>query len=425
MVSDTIINNYKSILKEELVPALGCTEPIALAYCSAFCRDVLSCIPDRIVAYCSGNIIKNVSGVVVPNCNGLKGIKAAIAIGIMGGIAEKELEVLTNVTQADIENAIAYLEKDVIEVKLLETTHPLHIIIECYKKEDKACVEIVDRHTNIVKITNNDKILLDICSNNNDNTSTNLTDRSILNIKDIIDFIESADLSDIAPIIEQEIKCNTNISQEGLKNNWGACIGKNLLLYYGNDINTRAKAVAAAGSDARMSGCTLPVMINSGSGNQGMTVSLPVIEFAKEWKKDEETTIKALVLSNLVAIQQKSLIGPLSAYCGAINAACGAGAAITWMAGGNITQIENTITNVLANVSGIICDGAKPSCAIKIASAVDAAIMGYNLAMHNTVFKPGEGIVKNNIQDTIAGVGVIASKGMENTDKTILSIMIN
>ena len=418
-----IEEQYKAIIKEELALALGCTEPIAIAYLAALSRDTLNNIPDKIVIKCSGNIIKNVSGVVVPNCNGLKGIAASVAIGIMGGKAENKLEVLSNVTQSNIKSAIEYLNKDIIEIKVLDTTHPLHLIIESANEDNIATVEIVDRHTNVVKITKNNEVVFN--KENTLNTNTQQTDRSILNIKDIVEFVETADLSELTPLIEKEIECNTKISKEGLNNKWGACVGKNLLLYYGNDITIRAKATAAAGSDARMSGCTLPVMINSGSGNQGMTLSLPVIEYAKEWKKTPQETIKALVLSNLVAIEQKSLIGPLSAYCGVVNAACGAGAAITYLDGGTLTQIENTITNVLANVSGIICDGAKPSCAIKIASAIDAAIMGHNLSMHNTVFKPGEGIVKNNIKETIKGVSTIAKDGMKETDQTILNVMIN
>ncbi|AEV28011.1 hypothetical protein SpiGrapes_0147 [Sphaerochaeta pleomorpha str. Grapes] len=423
----TLSNNecigYLEILRRELVPALGCTEPICLAYAAAKAKDILGGIPTSIEVACNGNIIKNVKSVIVPNSGGLKGIQAAIAIGTAGGHPEKGLEVLTDITDEDIVYASTLLATIPITVSVLNTAAKLHVKVIAKNDRDTAFVEIIHQHTHIVLMKRNNVVLFEIPFSEHPGTE-NTPFGNPLSVRSIVQFAESIDIEKLSPIIEPQIFFNNAISMEGLKNNWGVSIGKNLLEFYGQSINVRAKAVAAAGSDARMSGCPFPVVINSGSGNQGLTVSLPVMEYAKELKVGNEKLIRALAISNLIAIHQKSFIGRLSAYCGAVTAASGAGAAITWLFGGTLEQIEETITNTLANISGMLCDGAKPSCAAKIASAIDAALLGHNLAMKKEYFANGDGIVKNTIEETISGIGKIASQGMVDTDREILSLMI-
>ncbi len=414
---------YLSILSEELVPALGCTEPIAIAYASAMCRDTLSSDVESVEIGLSGNMIKNVMGVVVPNCGGLKGIEAAVAIGITGGKAEKELEVLTEVGSSQIAAAKALIDKKIIKVSLLDSPAKLHIVIKMKGSGHSALVEIIHQHTNIARIERDEKIIISK-KGGRENFNEGLTDRTCLNIEDILSFGESVNIEKIRPIIEPQIEYNTAICEKGLKENWGSKVGQNLLRHHEHDLTTKARAAAAAGSDARMSGCVSPVIINSGSGNQGITVSIPVIEYAKENKISYDKLIRALAISNLIAIHQKTSIGRLSAYCGAVSAACGAGAAITWLSGGTREQVEETISCTLATISGMVCDGAKPSCAAKISVAVEAALLAHDLAMDNTAFQAGEGIVKDDIEKTIAGVGKIASQGMQETDKTILDVMV-
>ncbi|MGB7604104.1 MAG: L-serine ammonia-lyase, iron-sulfur-dependent, subunit alpha [Lutisporaceae bacterium] len=416
--------NYVNILKEELVPALGCTEPIAIAYAAAKAREVLGVLPDKIVAECSGNIIKNVKGVVVPTTKNLRGIEAAAVIGVVGGDASKELEVLSSINQNHLEQAKMLIEKGICEEKLLETSAKLHIIIRVFKDDDNALVEIIHTHTGIVRIEKNGKVLLDV-PHSVEEDLREATDRGCMNIEDILEFANTVDISDVSEILSRQVKYNTAISNEGLHKIYGANIGMTLLSAYGDDVRVRAKAAAAAGSDARMSGCEMPVVINSGSGNQGMTVSLPVIEYAKELFVTTERLYRALCVSNLVAIHQKTKIGRLSAYCGAVSAATGAGAGITYLYGGGIKEISQTITNTLANVSGIVCDGAKPSCAAKIASSVDAALLACYMVMQGRGFSSGEGIVNDSIEGTIENVGKLAKNGMQVTDEEIIRIMIN
>ena len=420
----TLSEKYTAILKEELVPALGCTEPISLAYAAAECRTILGCVPDAVEADCSGNIIKNVKSVVIPNSGGLKGIEAAVAAGMLGGDPSMGLEVLSSVKEADLPVIRSYLAEKRIKVSLLKTSASLHFIIRMRKDGDEALVEIIHQHTNIVRKERNGEVLFSKDSSM-ENINQSLTDRSCLTVADIIEYGESVDIGTIAPIIEPQIEYNTAICEEGLKNKWGSNIGQYLLDSRSQDFLTTAKAVAAAGSDARMSGCVYPVVINSGSGNQGITVSIPVIEYAKHNDLSHEKLLRALAISNLIAIHQKTKIGRLSAYCGAVNAACGAAAAITWLQAGTQEQINETISNTLATISGMVCDGAKPSCAAKISLAVEAAMMGHDLAMENDNFLPGDGIVKENVEDTISGVGEIASKGMASTDESILSVMVS
>lgn len=408
------------VLRGELVKALGCTEPIAIAYVSAKAREVLGVVLEKIVFACSGNIIKNAKSVVVPMTGNLKGIEAAALAGAVGGDASKHLEVLTSMTSEDLEKVKKLLEKKVCQVECLDTSEKLHILETAYAGKDVVQVELLRTHLGIVKIMKNGEVLFEEAPGEEE-----VIDYTCLNVKNILDFANTVPIETVQYLIEEQIRCNVEISEKGLKENFGANIGKMLLTHYGDDVKVRAKARAAAGSDARMSGCEMPVVINSGSGNQGMTVSLPVIEFADYLNSDHEKLIRALVLSNLIAIYQKCRIGRLSAYCGVVSAAAGAGAGITYLYGGKEKQISDTIINTLANVSGIICDGASSSCAAKIASSVDAAIMASIMAREENVFETGDGIVKENLQKTIDGVVELARDGMKITDEVILKIMVN
>ena len=426
-LTDFDCSQFIAILQEELVPALGCTEPIAIAYAGAHARALLGKIPDRVCIKSSGNIIKNVKSVTVPNSGNMKGIPAAAAIGIIGGNPDKGLEVLADITEADIIRTKEFLEQVPCKVSLLDTVASLHFIVEVFAGADSASVEIIHQHTNIVRTTKNGKEVMSVPF---DPASANaaLTDRSGLSVKKILAFADTIDLNRVRPILERQIEYNTRIAQEGLEHRYGINAGANLLKAAEAEravtVKIRAQAAAAAGSDARMSGCTLPVVTNSGSGNQGLTASLPVIVFAEEKKLSHDQLLRGLLVSNLIAIHQKTRIGRLSAYCGAVSAACGSGAAVTYLSGGSYEQVCETITNTLAVVSGIVCDGAKPSCASKIASSVDAALNAHYLAMQNRVFQAGEGIVKGDIEKTIAGVGSVAADGMRETDKVILRIMV-
>ena len=413
---------YVQILKEELVPAMGCTEPIALAYAAATARETLGCMPDKVVIGASGSIIKNVKSVIVPNTDHLKGIPAAATAGIVAGKAEKQLEVIAEVTKEETHKMKEFLETVPITVEHVDSGLTFEIIVTVYHGDSYAKVRIVNYHTNIVLIEKDGEILkqLPVVGENEEG----LTDRSLLNMKDIVDFANTVDVEDLKETLDRQIAFNTAISQEGLRGNYGANIGKVLLETYGDDIRTRAKAAAAAGSDARMNGCELPVIINSGSGNQGMTASLPVIEYAKELKSGDEKLYRALAVSNLVTIHQKTGIGRLSAYCGAISAGAGAGAGIAYLLGGGYEEIIHTVVNALAIVSGIVCDGAKASCAAKIASAVDAGILGYNMYKCGQQFYGGDGIVTKGVEATIKNVGRLGKEGMKETNEEIIRIMV-
>lgn len=417
-----LYRNYLNILRSELVPALGCTEPIAIAFAAAKARDVLGTMPQSIELICSGNIIKNVKGVTVPNSNGIKGIDAAAILGTLGGSAERELEVLESVTEEDIARTKLLAASGFCTCRLQEGVENLFIRARATAEEHWAEVTVINRHTFIARIVRDGEVLFEhnICEG-----TAECPDKSALTVEGILEFAECVAIEDVRDILERQITMNSAISDVGLKGGYGAEVGKTLLSVYGNDVKTRARARAAAGSDARMSGCALPVVINSGSGNQGMTVSLPVIEFARELGVTEDRLYRALIISNLVSIHQKSYIGSLSAYCGAVTAACGAGAAITYLYGGGYQEISDTIVNTVANVSGIVCDGAKPSCAAKIASAVDAAILGHYLSCGHRCFAPGEGFVQEDLEDTIKSVGYIGRVGMKTTDTEILNLMIH
>ena len=418
--NDTVYHTYIEILKEELVPAMGCTEPIAIAYCGAKARDVLGCMPDRVTLYVSGNIVKNVKSVIVPNTNGLKGIEAAAAAGIVAGKAEKILEVIAEVTEVQKLEMRTFMENCPITIRPAEGDEALDIWMILNKGNDTAVVRISGYHTNIVLIEKNGEVLYKAGEVQADEKL--LADKSLLNIKEIVEFADILDVNDVKEIFDSQIAYNTAIAEEGLKNSWGANVGS-VLLKYNNDLRTKAKAYAAAGSDARMSGCELPVIINSGSGNQGMTASLPVIVYAEGLGKTKEELYRALAVSNLVTIHQKSGIGRLSAYCGAISAGCGAGCGIAYLQGGDFRTIAHTLVNALAIVSGIVCDGAKASCAGKIAAAVDAGIFGYEMFLEGQQFIGGDGLVSKGVENTLANIGRLGSVGMKETDKEIIRIM--
>lgn len=414
---------YVDILAEELVPAMGCTEPIALAYAAAKAREVLGGIPDRVEIQASGSIIKNVKSVIVPNTNHLKGIPAAAAAGIIAGRAEKELEVIAEVSEEETKAMAEYLKETPVSVEHVDNGVTFDIIITEFKGEAYSKVRIANYHTNVVLVEKNGETLINIPVEGEDEKG--LTDRTLLDVAHIWDFINTMDTADVKEILDRQIAYNTAIAKEGLRGNYGANIGTVLLNTYGNDVRTRAKAMAAAGSDARMNGCELPVIINAGSGNQGMTCSLPVLEYAKELGADQDKTYRALALSNLVAIHQKTGIGRLSAYCGAVSAGAAAGAGIAYLCGGGYEEVIHTVVNALAIVSGMVCDGAKASCAAKIAASVDAGILGYNMFLNGQQFYAGDGIVTKGIEATIGNIGRLGKEGMRATNEEIISMMIS
>ena len=422
-----IYNEYVTILESELVPALGCTEPIALAYAAARAKEVLGKMPDHITMRCSGNIIKNVKGVKVPNSGGMKGVEAAAVLGITGGDPSQALEVLEHVTDREIDEAEKLLKAGFCDCVLKDDVANLYI--EAYavcKKTEKseALVVIEDEHTNITHIEKDGQVLFHKEKKEYCQEREKTPDKSLLNLEDIITFANEVQITDVEKVLGRQIKYNTRIAEEGLRNPWGAQVGRVVLEEFGEDVKWRAVAKASAGSDARMSGCALPVIINSGSGNQGMTCSLPVIEFGKELKKSKEEIYRALCVSNLVALNQKKYIGSLSAYCGAVCAAAGAGAGITYLCGGTLEQIENTVVNTIADAGGIVCDGAKPSCAAKISTALQAAILSHKMAMRGLTFARGEGLVMDCPEDSIKAVGYVGRAGMKQTDVEILNLMI-
>lgn len=413
---------YIQILKEELVPAMGCTEPIALAYAGAKAREVLGCVPDKVLVEASGSIIKNVKSVIVPNTNHLKGIPAAVTAGIIAGKAEKELEVIAEVTPDEIEQMITFLKETPITVEHIDQGITFDIVLTVYKGDSYTKVRIANYHTNIVHIEKDSEVIFDIPVEGENEEG--LTDRSLLDMKSIWNFINTVDVADIKEVIGRQIEYNTAIADEGLRGDYGANIGSVLLSAYGDDVRTRAKARAAAGSDARMNGCELPVIINAGSGNQGMTCSLPVLEYAKELNVTEEKKYRALALSNLTAIHQKTGIGRLSAYCGAVSAGAAAGAGIAYLCGGGYEEVIHTVVNALAIVSGMVCDGAKASCAAKIAASVDAGILGYNMYLNGQQFYAGDGIVTKGVEATIQNIGRLGKEGMRETNEEIIKMMI-
>lgn len=416
-----LYETYLRILKEELRPAMGCTEPIAIAYAAARTRAVLGRMPERVVISCSANIIKNVKSVVVPATGGLRGIAAAAAAGMAAGDAEKELQVLSGITadrQADI---AAFLQSVPMTVQQSERPFVFHIHVRAEAGSDSAETEIAGTHTNVIRILRNGEALLD---KPYVEEVSHGDGHELLTVEGIIEFADTADIEDVRETLQRQIDCNTAIAREGLSGNWGARIGQILLASYGSDVHNRAKAWAAAGSDARMNGCEKPVVINSGSGNQGLTASLPVIVYAEDMHASEEALYRALLVSNLITIHLKTGIGRLSAYCGATSAGCGAGAGITYLRGGRFDAIAHTVVNALAINSGMICDGAKASCAAKIASAVEAGLLGMQMQRSGTEFFGGDGIVVKGVENTIHNVGALAHDGMCETDRIIIQLML-
>lgn len=415
------MKNYTELLKSELIMALGCTEPISIALAAAKAREVLGVIPSKIEVMCSGNIIKNVKGVTVPNTNGMKGVEAATAIGTVAGDSCLGLEVLSKVTDEDIKAAKDLLEKDIITVSLKEGVENLDIeIVAEDDKKNTVDVEIKNKHTNIVKVTKNDDVIhIDNCYTH----TPEYENYDELSVKDIFEYANNVDLGEVKDLLEKQITLNSDISDEGLTGKWGVSMGK-ILIDEDDSIRTKAKAKAAAGSDARMSGCSLPVVINAGSGNQGITCTMPLVVFANEKNYDRETLYRGLLITNLTALHIKRFIGRLSAFCGVTSAGVAAGAGICYMETKDLDLIEKTIGNALMIASGMICDGAKPSCAAKIATAVDAGISGYYLAKNNRNFEPGDGLLKEDIEETIRSIGYVAKEGMKETDIIVLNTMI-
>lgn len=427
--NDLCYRTYVQILKEELIPAMGCTEPIAIAYAAAKAKEVLGCMPTQVIIEVSDNIIKNVKSVIVPNTDGLKGIDAAAIAGIVGGKSEKMLQVISDVSDEQKHLMKQYLTTLPISIKPIDHGIIFDIILTLIADDQYAKVRICQYHTNIVHIEHNGQVLhqcdVSNCVEVKPEGEMGLANKALLTIKNIIEFADTCDINDVKPILDTQIVYNRAISNEGLKGNYGANIGSTYLKYYGNDVRNRAIAKAAAGSDARMSGCELPVVINSGSGNQGITVSIPVLEYADELNVDQEMVYRALVVSNLIAVHEKTGIGRLSAYCGAVSAGCAAGCGIAYLHGGKYDAISHTLVNALAIVSGIICDGAKASCAAKIATSVEAGILGYHMYMNHQEFKDGDGIVTKGVEATIKNVGRLGREGMRQTDKEIVKIMMN
>lgn len=418
---DSLYSIYVQILKEELVMAMGCTEPIAISYACAKATQVLDHLPDRIVVKASGGIIKNVKSVIVPHTNGLKGIEVAAAAGALYGDADAKLEVLSSATREQIEELPEYVQNTNITVQHIEQGHVFDLEIHVYYEQEHASVRIVDTHTNIVQIEKNWQVIFE-----DKTTSLELkADHSALIMKQIWDFSQTVDIDDVKELLDRQIACNMAIANEGIHNSYGANIGHVILNMDSDCVKTRAKAYAAAGSDARMNGCELPVVINSGSGNQGITCCVPVVVYAKELDCTQEQLYRALVLSNLTAIYIKTGIGTLSAFCGAVSAGAAAGAGIAYLHNGTYKEIQHTIVNALAILSGTICDGAKASCAAKIASSVDAGIMGYYMYKNKQQFYAGDGIVAHSVDETIQNIGTLGSQGMLQTNDKIIEMMIS
>lgn len=418
---DSLYSIYVQILKEELVMAMGCTEPIAISYACAKATQVLNHLPDRIVVKASGSIIKNVKSVIVPHTNGLKGIEVAAAAGALYGDADAKLEVLSSATREQIEELPEYVQNTNITVQHIEQGHVFDLEIHVYYEQEHASVRIVDTHTNIVQIEKNWQVIFE-----DKTTSLELkADHSALIMKQIWDFSQTVDIDDVKEILDRQITCNLAIANEGIHNSYGANIGHVILNMDSDCVKTKAKAYAAAGSDARMNGCELPVVINSGSGNQGITCCVPVVVYAKELDCTQEQLYRALVLSNLTAIYIKTGIGTLSAFCGAVSAGAAAGAGIAYLHNGTYKEIQHTIVNALAILSGTICDGAKASCAAKIASSIDAGIMGYYMYKNKQQFYAGDGIVAHSVDETIQNIGTLGSQGMLQTNDKIIEMMIS
>ena len=424
MLSENIIKTYEAILIEELVPAMGCTEPIAIAYAASILVDALGCEPSEVCASLSGNIIKNVKSVIVPATGGMHGIEAAIAAGMISATPSKRLEVLTELPADAASRITDMLSRCPITVKKLNTSCTFDLILSGKCDTGEAKVHITGAHTNVVEvIARGENVTKKYIASTTSSGDFTTTDRSALTVENIVNFANEVKLDNLRPYLKRQIELNCAIAREGLTGDYGASIGK-VILGVGDDVSRRARAYAAAGSDARMSGCEMPVCIISGSGNQGITASVPVVVYAEETEAREDKLLRALIVSDLVTIHQKTGIGTLSAYCGAISAGVGAGAGICYLLGGDYYLIAHTVVNAVAILSGTICDGAKPSCAAKIAMAVEAGIMGYEMAKSGKQFYGGDGIVTKGVENTIRNVGKLAKDGMVETDKEIIEIML-
>lgn len=422
MIDEKICKEYINILKEELTPAMGCTEPIAIAYAAAIARKILGEIPEKATISVSANILKNVKSVIVPNTGGMKGIKVAVSAGIIAGKSEDKLQVISKVTPAQIEKIKSYSDNAECLILPSEKPYIFHIAVTVFKGDHSAYVEIAGHHTNIICVKYDDNIIQE--KEYIENTKEHNTDRSLLTVENIVEFADKVDLSLVKDILKKQIEYNTKIAEKGLREEFGANIGSTLLKSYGDSVHVKAKAYAAAGSDARMNGCDLPVVINSGSGNQGLTASLPIIVYARELNVSEEKLYRSLLVSNLVTIHLKTGIGRLSAYCGATSAGCGAGAGIAYLYGGKVYEVAHTIVNALAINSGMICDGAKASCAGKIASAVEAGLIGFQMQRNNKQFRGGDGVIVKGVENTIKNIGRLARVGMAETDRVIFDMMM-
>ena len=420
--TDAIYRQYLQILEEELRPAMGCTEPIALAYAGAKGRQLLGLLPEKVTAFVSGSIIKNVKSVIVPNTGGMHGIAPAICAGLVAGDADKELQVISQVSDAQREALREYLSRVPVEIYPADNNLSFDIDLTLEAGDHRARVRIANHHTNLVHMEKDGEILLDLPVE--EASEDHLTDKSCLNIRQIVEFADILDVSDVKNTVARQVKYNMALAKEGIEGNWGANIGSVLLHHQGELLSKRAAAWAAAGSDARMSGCEMPAIILSGSGNQGITASVPVAVYAEALGKTEEEMLRAVALSDLVTVHQKTGIGRLSAYCGAISAGCGAGAGIAYLQGGKEHAVAHTVVNAIAILSGTICDGAKPSCAAKIAAAVDAGILGWDMYQDKQQFYGGDGIVTKGVDNTVRNVGRLAREGMKDTNKTILEIML-
>lgn len=419
MLTQNIYKQYVKILEEELVPAMGCTEPISIAYAAAKARETLGETPVRAVVAVSGNIVKNAKSVTVPHTGGMRGIKSAFAAGLVAGDANAELEVLAHVSEDKIDEIRKIKETFPVEVVTPEDARVFDIAVTLYSEHHEAFARIVDTHTNIVSVKRDGKTLYE-----NMPVEREKADRSTLSVENIVAFAESVEIEDVRAILERQINYNMAIAEKGLKDEYGANIGKVLLRTYQPDIKITAKAYAAAASDARMNGCELPVIINSGSGNQGITASVPVVVYARGLKISEETLLRALCVSNLITVHLKAGIGALSAYCGVVSAGAGAACGVAYLLGGRVKEISHTLVNALAIDSGIICDGAKASCAAKIATAVESGLLGLNMYYNGNEFYAGDGIVKSGVENTIDSVSRLARCGMRETDKEIIKIML-
>lgn len=408
---------FLALLDKELVVALGCTEPISISFTAAKAREVLGNFPERAEIAASNNIIKNVKSVAVPNADGLKGVEAACVLGIVAGDADNGLEVLKNVKEKDVAKTRELLRDGFCRAEAMKSNATLHVTVKVFYKDEWCEVEVKDGHDNIVKITKNDKVLFEKPSLSSDETYD-------FSLNDVFNFVATVELNKVSKIIKRQLDLNVAIAKEGLCHDYGSRVGKTLLEHYPDSVDVRARAMAAAGSDARMNGCAMPVVINSGSGNQGITLSVPLYVFSKEYDVPEERLIRSVLLANLVSIYIKKGIGKLSAFCGAVSAGCGVAAGLTYLNGGTFAQAEEAISNTVADVAGIVCDGAKSSCAAKIASSVDAGIMAYYMAMRHDSFAGGDGIIEDDIEKTIGNVAVIGREGMKETDDEIIGIML-